>query len=56
MPRAADTVSWEDFTLIQRSNLNPLDKGDFAGQELDEIKIANPMWFAKLERDPYNTR
>jgi 6-phosphofructo-2-kinase len=56
MPRAADTVSWDDFKLIQRSNLNPLDKGDFAGQELDEIKIANPTWFAKLERDPYNTR
>jgi hypothetical protein len=56
MPRAADTVSWEDFKLIQRSNLNPLDKGDFAGMELDEIKIANPSWFAKLEQDPYNTR
>jgi hypothetical protein len=56
MPRAADTVSWDDFISIQRSNLNPLDKGDFAGLELDEIKLANPTWFAKLERDPYNTR
>jgi 6-phosphofructo-2-kinase/fructose-2,6-biphosphatase 1 len=56
MPRAADTVSWDDFTPIQRSNLNPLDKGDFAGLELDEVKQSNPAWFAKLERDPYNTR
>jgi 6-phosphofructo-2-kinase len=56
MPRAADTVSWDDFKLIQRSTLNPLDKGDFAGMELDEIKDTNPSWFAKLERDPYNTR
>jgi 6-phosphofructo-2-kinase len=61
MPRAADTVAWEEdgeaeFTPIQRSNLNPLDKGDFAGLELDEIREMNPAWFAKLERDPYNTR
>jgi 6-phosphofructo-2-kinase len=61
MPRAADTVAWEEegeaeFTPMQRSNLNPLDKGDFAGMELDEIREMNPIWFAKLERDPYNTR
>lgn len=56
MPRAADTVSWEDFQVNQRSNLNPLDKGDFAGMEMSEIKSANAGWYEKLERDPYNTR
>lgn len=56
MPRAADTVSWDTFHVNQRSNLNPLDKGDFAGMDLDEVKTANPAWFEKLEKDPYNTR
>jgi 6-phosphofructo-2-kinase len=56
MPRAADTVCWDDFKVNQRSNLNPLDKGDFAGMELDETRKANPAWFEKLEQDPYNTR
>jgi hypothetical protein len=56
MPRAADTVSWDDFQVNQRSNLNPLDKGDFAGMEMNEIKEANTSWYEKLERDPYNTR
>ena len=56
MPRAADTVSWDDFKLNQRSNLNPLDKGDFAGMELEEIERTNPAWYKKLEQDPYTTR
>jgi hypothetical protein len=58
MPRAGDTVNWEDFELPlnQMSNLNPLDKGDFAGMELDEIKKANPSWYEKLEADPFGTR
>lgn len=60
MPRATDTVSWEEpdceFNIDRMSNLNPLDKGDFAGMELDEIKEANPEWYAKLERDPFLTR
>lgn len=32
MPRAADTVAWEeyDFSINQVPNLNPLDKGDYA--------------------------
>jgi 6-phosphofructo-2-kinase len=56
MPRAADTVSWDDFRANQRSNLNPLDKGDFAGMELDEIRKTNPDWYKILERDAFNTR
>jgi hypothetical protein len=60
MPRATDTVSWEvpdiDFNIERMSNLNPLDKGDFAGMELDEIKELNPDWYAKLARDPFLTR
>ena len=56
MPRAADTVNWENFTANQKSNLNPLDKGDFAGMELDEIKKLNPAWYEKLEEDPFRTR
>ena len=56
MPRAVDTVNWENFTCNQKSNLNPLDKGDFAGMELDEIRELNPEWFRKLEEDPFRTR
>jgi len=56
MPRAVDTVNWEDFSANQKSNLNPLDKGDFAGMELDEIKELNPDWYKKLEEDPFHTR
>jgi 6-phosphofructo-2-kinase len=58
MPRAVDTVNWEDyeFQVQQMSNLNPLDKGDFAGMELEEIKNANKQWYEKLQRDPYGTR
>lgn len=58
MPRAIDTANWEDyqFRINQMSNLNPLDKGDFAGMELEEIKKVNPAWYEKLERDPFGTR
>jgi hypothetical protein len=58
MPRAADTVRWDDydFPVSQMSNLNPLDKGDFAGLELPDIKKDNPDWYAELERDPFGTR
>lgn len=40
MPRALDTVMWEDshnISINQMSNLNPLDKGDYVGIELEEI-------------------
>lgn len=58
MPRAHDTVDWEEyeFNIQEMSNLNPLDKGDFAGLELAEIRDLNRDWYAALERDPYNTR
>jgi len=56
MPRAADTVSWDGFTANQKSNLNPLDKGDYAGMEMDEIKELNPAWYERLEQDPFRTR
>jgi hypothetical protein len=58
MPRAVETVRWEefDFRVEEMSNLNPLDKGDFAGKELDEIHHTNPSWYSGLEKDPFNTR
>jgi len=58
MPRARDTVNWEEFTfkLNQMSNLNPLDKGDFAGMEMDEIRKTNPSWYEKLAKNPFDTR
>jgi 6-phosphofructo-2-kinase/fructose-2,6-biphosphatase 1 len=39
MPRARQTVDWEDYPypVEMLSNLNPLDKGDFMGMELEEI-------------------
>ena len=39
MPRAADTVNWEDFTANQKSNLNPLDKGDYA-EQYAQVEVA----------------
>jgi hypothetical protein len=58
MPRAHETVNWpdNDFNINQMSNLNPLDKGDFAGLEIDEIQKVNPGWYSKLEKDPFDTR
>jgi 6-phosphofructo-2-kinase/fructose-2,6-biphosphatase 1 len=58
MPRAAETVMWEQhpFPVTTISNLNPLDKGDFAGMELDEISSSDPDWYARLSADPYCTR
>jgi len=58
MPRAVETASWDDLTLPMDvlSNLNPLDKGDFSGKELSEIKELDPAWYSMLENDPYNTR
>ncbi|GKY98481.1 hypothetical protein MPSEU_000805400 [Mayamaea pseudoterrestris] len=58
MPRALETVNWEEyeFSVAQMSNLNPLDKGDGSGMELEEVKKINPAWYEKLVKDPYNTR
>lgn len=58
MPRAVETVSWETlpFVIDELPNLNPLDKGDYSGMELDEIKEINPAFYAMLEKDPFLTR
>lgn len=58
MPRSADTVMWETlpFPVAMNPHLNPLDKGDFEGMELDEILREDPKWYARLEADPYSTR
>jgi hypothetical protein len=56
MPRAYETVAWEGYEVSQKSNLNPLDKGDFAGVELEHIKTSNPEFYDELESDPYTTR
>jgi len=58
MPRSFETVMWNDSALKVDvlSNLNPLDKGDFTGMELSDIKIKDPQWYSKLEHDAYNTR
>jgi hypothetical protein len=58
MPRAAETVRWEEYDLRveELSNLNPLEKGDFAGKELEEVRKSNPSWYGRLEKDPFSTR
>lgn len=58
MPRAIQTATWENlpYPIDVLSNLNPLDKGDFTGYELEEIAEIAPEWYAKLERDPFRTR
>ena len=58
MPRARQTVEWEDmpYPVEVLSNLNPLDKGDFTGQELEEIAVKEPGWYEQLVADPFHTR
>lgn len=58
MPRAIQTVMWDeyDFSIDDRSNLNPLDKGDFSGLDLEEIKSMTPSFFSRLGKDAFHTR
>jgi broad specificity phosphatase PhoE/predicted kinase len=58
MPRARQTVDWNNvpYPVEMTSNLNPLDKGDFTGQELEDIALAHPDWYAELVADPFYTR
>jgi len=58
MPRARQTVDWEDmpYPIQMLSNLNPLDKGDFTGQELEDIAVKHPEWYEQLVEDPFYTR
>ncbi len=57
-PRARQTVEWENYPypVEMLSNLNPLDKGDFTGQELEESAEENPEWYSRLVADPFHTR
>mmetsp|Transcript_28988 Transcript_28988/g.49396 ORF Transcript_28988/g.49396 Transcript_28988/m.49396 type:complete len:709 (-) Transcript_28988:88-2214(-) len=58
MPRARQTVDWENipYPVEMMSNLNPLDKGDFTGQELEDIALTHPDWYNELVADPFYTR
>jgi len=58
MPRAVETATWESLPceIHELPNLNPLDKGDFSGMELEDIKAKNPHWYELLEDDPFTTR
>mmetsp|Transcript_22420 Transcript_22420/g.34030 ORF Transcript_22420/g.34030 Transcript_22420/m.34030 type:complete len:729 (+) Transcript_22420:210-2396(+) len=58
LPRAAETVMFQrhSYPLSTSPNLNPLDKGDYTGLELEEIRQVDPQWFEKLTNDPYFTR
>ena len=59
MPRATETVQWDlahTLDLEELSNLNPLDKGDFSGKELEEIRRSDPSFYRKLEKDAFYTR
>lgn len=57
MPRAYETATYESSCWVeQSSHLNPLDKGDFTGMEMAEIKKMHPEWYKKLQKDPFRTR
>jgi len=62
MPRALQTVGWErtgqlmPYPIEILSNLNPLDKGDFTGMELEDLAVKNPAWYNRLVADPFYTR
>merc|ERR1712127_401600 len=44
------------YPVEELSNLNPLDKGDFTGQELEDLAISHPEWYEQLVADPFYTR
>lgn len=58
MPRARQTAEWRGYPYPVEvlSNLNPLDKGDFTGQELEQLAKSHPAWYKQLETDPFYTR
>ena len=58
MRRSAETATFEGRRshVEQMSALNPLDKGDFAGMELEELQVENPSWYENLEQEPFHTR
>ena len=58
MPRAVETVCFDEYDLpcSQMSNLNPIDKGDFAGMEIEDIKNEDPFFFSQLQADSFSTR
>ena len=58
MPRAVETVSFEEYEMScsQMSNLNPIDKGDYAGMEMEDIKHEDPFFFSQLQADSFSTR
>jgi len=58
MPRARQTVEWEGkpYLVEMISNLNPLDKGDFTGHELEDLAVRHPEWYSQLVADPFYTR
>jgi len=58
MPRAVETATWDSlpFEIDELPNLNPLDKGDFSGMELEEIREKDPAWYKMLEDDTFLTR
>jgi len=58
MPRSYQTAQFYDpnFIVEQFSSLNPLDKGDFAGLELQDIRERDPEFYSMLSIDPFSTR
>ncbi len=58
MPRAYETAYFVDGTyrVEQFSNLNPLDKGDFSGLELEDIASEDEEWYEELQKNPFGTR
>eukprot|EP00571_Detonula_confervacea_P011018 CAMPEP_0172305728 /NCGR_PEP_ID=MMETSP1058-20130122/6959_1 /TAXON_ID=83371 /ORGANISM="Detonula confervacea, Strain CCMP 353" /LENGTH=642 /DNA_ID=CAMNT_0013017421 /DNA_START=185 /DNA_END=2113 /DNA_ORIENTATION=+ len=58
MPRARQTIEWDSmpYPVETLSNLNPLDKGDFTGRELEELAVNHPEWYNQLAADPFFTR
>ena len=58
MRRSRETAEFEGHLTRteQLSALNPLDKGDFVGMELEELQFSYPNWHECLEHDPFHTR
>lgn len=58
MRRSYETSAFEGYEdrIDQMSALNPLDKGDFVGLELEELQFSHPAWYENLEADPFHTR
>jgi len=56
--RVLETINFRnDFSMFETLfNLNPLDKGEFTGLDMRDIKLKDSQWYCSFVKNPYFTR